>query len=343
MQGELLDRTVSRQDESRPGAEEASSEGVVLLKSNSTSEVQTTIPHAMAVAQALGRKVRLVQVVGAGEAAGIPVDPVEWDLKKRQAQVRLTELEARYGHAGCPTDTRIVQRFLPSLIGGCHDPDHEPIFCFARHEKVLPWDREDELRRFMHSGCSSVLLVPENVSADCPASYRRLLVMLDGSSRAERVLPAAVALSRFHGAELLFVHVTPDAGLTVTGPLEPEALDLRKQVMLRNRRVASQYLANIRSRVESQALPMTTRVLEGGDVRHKLIEVVKDTQSDLVLIASQGTTGHADVATGTVARFVLENAQVPVLMIGREYEKTDARLYSDVKASAGLRANSTMA
>jgi len=333
MQSELLDHDESIELHDDSTSSSAPSKGVVLVKAGSESEFRTLIPPAIAVAQGLQRSVRLIEVVDTGARGGVPVDPVEWDFRKRQARARLTALIAQYSESGCKLDARVLQNYLPALATDRDDPRYAPIFCCARNSPELPWDFEDSTSRFMQVGSASVLLVPTDTNTQYTGKFKRILLPLDGSARAERALPAAVAIARYHQAELLILHATPDPGLIETGRLEAEALELRQRLIERNQRIASEYLRDISTRLSAEIDLLNTRLLDKCDVRHQLVDTINSEAIDLVLMTSQGATGHSDVPTGSVAKFVLEHVRVPVLMVGPEKESIESGLYKGTDTS----------
>lgn len=341
MQSELIQLNRSTHQGKESSESTVTSKGVVLVKASNESEFRAIIPPAILVAQGLQRCVRLIEIVNTGDRGGIPIDPVDWDFRKRQARSRLTALIDQYGESGCEFDARVLQNHLPALATNCDDPHYAPIFCCARNSTELPWDLDDSIRRFMQAGCSSVLLVPIDIEIQKLEKYQRILLMLDGSARAERALPAAVAIAKYHHAELLILHATPDPGLVETGPLETEALELRQRLWERNRRTGRQYLSDIRSRFASELNSLTTRLLDIGDVRHQLVDAINIENVDLVLIASQGATGHSDVPTGSVAKFVLEHSQKPILMVCPKKQCAESGLYKGTE-STGSRQPSDM-
>ena len=64
--------------------------------------------------------------------------------------------------------------------------------------------------------------------------YRRILVPLDGSQRAEHVLPMASALAERHAAELVLLHVVVKPELIQRMPLTDDEIELVDKVVQRN-------------------------------------------------------------------------------------------------------------
>lgn len=309
-------------------------QGVVFIKNSDEAQLRSILPHAAAIAAGLNRSVQLVEILDDSESAVAPVDPVVWDQRKQQLEEYLAEHLKPYREAGCPMEVRVLDNSYAKMLGEFEHTRVEPILCFTRHHQELPWEHERTFSDFMSSHCNSVLLVPEDARTKFPARYKRVLITLDGSSRAERALPSAIAIARYYSAELILAHATPACGLTETGPLESEALEIQLSLEKRNGKVARNYLAAVRLRCSSQVDKISTMLLEKGDARHELVNAIERRDVDLTLIASHGTTGHSDMPTGSVARFLLEHVTSPLLMIGRELEVGDChKLDTKIKNS----------
>ena len=123
------------------------------------------------------------------------------------------------------------------------------------------------------------------------------------------------------------VHAVPEPGLTVIGPLAPDDIELRERIASRNERVARQYLNRVRERIAGHVTTVRTLMLRGGDARHALCNAIDGELADLIVLASHGHSGHADVATGSVASHLLARASLPLLLVRhqpREHHRANA-------------------
>ncbi|MEZ4732783.1 MAG: universal stress protein [Caldilineaceae bacterium] len=80
----------------------------------------------------------------------------------------------------------------------------------------------------------------------------RIVVPLDGSPRAEHVLPNATALAcrKWHGAELHLVHAVARPTMIQRMPLTAEENALAEQLFERNQAQAQKYLEQLRSQLQ---------------------------------------------------------------------------------------------
>lgn len=276
------------------------------------------IPHARAFAEAFGGSVTLLRVL---EKSGRePPDALEWDLQRREAR--------NYVEALVPHDPATGERALraqvvegPAAQEICRWALHEgtdlTVLCTHGERGPTGWSLASTARKLVERAPGSFLLVP--ACAEKPegevARYRRLLVPLDGSSRAESVLPLAMHLARAQGAELVLGHVVPIPDLTEVGPPSAEDLELRERLIQRNRRVASEYLDRLRARLVSSDLSLRVVVLGGDEPGRRLARLVEEERVDLVVLSAHGRGGRCDSPFGGVAAFLVANATRPLLVV----------------------------
>jgi nucleotide-binding universal stress UspA family protein len=160
------------------------------------------------------------------------------------------------------------------------------------------------------------------------------MVPLDGSARAESVLPIATRLAKVHDADLLIAHVTPAPELTKVGPLTAQDLELEQRVNARNERVARSYLDQIRARVSEAGVPARTVISRSGDARTGLARLVKRESVDLVVLSAYGRRGPRDIPCGSVAAHLLTHVTAPLLVFRERPRRVLKRLYEEAASRA---------
>jgi nucleotide-binding universal stress UspA family protein len=143
--------------------------------------------------------------------------------------------------------------------------------------------------------------------------YKKILVPLDGSVLAEKVLPHAVALAKGSGAEVTLLTVV-QLSLGFTGTkLEaiPEAASERKTAL---RAEAMMYLEKIQRDLKEQGITARTVALE-GDVAAQIITYAERQGFDLVAMATHGRSGIDRFVMGSIAEKVVRHTTKPVLLI----------------------------
>jgi nucleotide-binding universal stress UspA family protein len=139
------------------------------------------------------------------------------------------------------------------------------------------------------------------------------MVPLDGSELAERALPHAEYLAKTSGATLYLVRaVEPPAAVRTHGLGAP--VNVYADVIGAQRQEAIEYLNGVEARLESDALSVQTAQLDGY-AASALLDYVRQTDIDLVVITAHGRSGLTRWAMGSVADRVMQGGLAAVLLI----------------------------
>jgi nucleotide-binding universal stress UspA family protein len=275
---------------------------------------ELVVPHAVAIARAFGGRVTVVRVLECGLPGDLPTDPLEWDIRRREAREHVEQV-VRESRAGVPMAAAIVESRAADEI--CLWAEHNQVDLMVLCRCDAPAPAEWPLARMLVDQMpGSVLVVHAPVTTHTLVGrYRRLLVPVDGSTRAESAVPLAARVAASAAAELLVAHVVPSPGLTEIGPPDAEDVDLRERIMRRNVRVATAYLDRLRARFAGTETPPHTLVLRDGDVRTRLERLIEDEAIDLVVLSSHGHTGRSGVPYGSVTADLVRHSPVPILIV----------------------------
>jgi nucleotide-binding universal stress UspA family protein len=142
--------------------------------------------------------------------------------------------------------------------------------------------------------------------------YNTILVPLDGSARAEAILPHVEELARRNHATVIFLQVVDPT--TSIPDLEGLATEINLEIVQEEIKSAMDYLTGLQNQLRQKAIE--SRVLvERGSVVDAIIAVAEREKADLIAMASHGRTGLARVLFGSVAQGVLNRAVQPVLFL----------------------------
>ena len=142
--------------------------------------------------------------------------------------------------------------------------------------------------------------------------YNTILVPLDGSKRAEAILPHAEALAQCHGAKVVFLQVVEPSSLPVGS--EDNYLKRYQKQLERETKVAETYLAGLEGEFREKGIEARVRVVH-GPVVEAIINAAEREKADLIALASHGRSGLSRVFYGSVAAGILHRADRPLLII----------------------------
>ncbi|MFN8488713.1 MAG: universal stress protein [Caldilineaceae bacterium] len=145
--------------------------------------------------------------------------------------------------------------------------------------------------------------------------YNKILVPLDGSKRAEKILPYVEALAQKFGATLILLQVVEPLGAEVA-PYDIVPI-IDTEVFEGWVKDAKTYLAGLQSGLGQQQIEVKILV-ESGSIAPTILDVADREQVDLIAMASHGRTGLSRVFYGSVAAAMLNRADRPLLLIRAE-------------------------
>lgn len=142
--------------------------------------------------------------------------------------------------------------------------------------------------------------------------FQRIIVPLDGSDRAESILPLAARIARASGGTIILVRVVAiptDAEVFLAQPTGvPESVT---KIVVDE---ARGYLVHI-TRSEALAGIDTEIEVMAGEAAASILAVAGSSQADIIVLCSHGYSGSKRWALGSVADKVIRHASAPVLLL----------------------------
>jgi nucleotide-binding universal stress UspA family protein len=142
--------------------------------------------------------------------------------------------------------------------------------------------------------------------------FTRMLVPLDGSTRAESAVPIAARIAHASGGSVILLQVAAI-------PIEVETA--KKPSEIYSQAAVDKGVADTKTYLESVA---TSDVLKGiktetkavtGAIAPSILSAMQDLHADLVVLCSHGYTGFKRWALGSVAQKLAPHSPVPVLVL----------------------------
>lgn len=151
--------------------------------------------------------------------------------------------------------------------------------------------------------------------------YERIIVALDGSPAAERVLEHAEALATAFGSHITLLHATLSAemvlaqastGDTAGGQVAP-AID-PDPVLEADHQTAAAYVSGVEARLRQQGLTVDVEMPE-GPAETVIVERARALGAQLILMTTHGRGGLGRVVFGSTADSVIRHAPCAVLLV----------------------------
>lgn len=142
--------------------------------------------------------------------------------------------------------------------------------------------------------------------------FEKIVVLLDGSTLAQYVLPHTRSLAQIYDTHVTLLHVVEPQDKTDTGRLDPVNWHMRKIE-------AGSFLSTLAREWKTQGKRLDTKLLE-GNAANRIIEYVDETNPDLIVMSSHGQSGLSAWNVNSVAQKIIYGAFRSFMLI-RPYQQ----------------------
>ena len=286
----------------------------ILLCLDGTVSSETCIPYGVALAQIYDSHIVLVHVMqpyAPRYAGATSSDPLGWEISRQQAQHYLESQRTTIAQAsGASVELRIEQGSAAARI-----------VALARELDVditllgppVP-NRGSTFDQVLAALGRSVLVARGVAQPNGAGMLRQILVPLDGSSRAESIIPAVARMANYNQSEVVLTHVVQAP--QVTAPLY-DILDmaLAQRLAKRVEDAAQLYLEGIALRLRNNGVQARTVVVRHDDPRQHLLEFSQTMQADLVVLTAHGAACNSAQPLGSMPTYLLKHANAAILVL----------------------------
>lgn len=291
----------------------------ILVPLDGSPLAECVLPHAVAVAQAFGGRVTLLRVLERPQSLnrGRSFDLLDWRIAAAESRAYLEGVAKRLEGVGLAVESAVVEgQAAEQVIEFARTRGVDLIILSSHGQSGLSgWNVSSVVQKIIMRACMPTMIArayqpfPPSLTG---LRYRRLLLALDGSQRAECVLPPATTLARVHGAQVVLAHVARRPEMPRRVPPTAEDLELVHRITERNRQEAADYLEDLRSH-----LPVETRtlLLVEDSVPTALHQLVEQEEVDLVMLSAHGSSGGARWPYGSVAVSFIAYGTTPLLIV----------------------------
>jgi nucleotide-binding universal stress UspA family protein len=287
---------------------------LVPLDGSRLSEI--VFPYAKDLAARLGLDIILLHVHSSKESETMPLHQAYIEYKAQIIKRQLREWQKKIGG-------RLEARKLQVRGELARGYPPEEIICYAEENKVdlilMATHGRSGVRRWVLGSVADKILcvsgIPvwlirastaESVTYD-KWPQRTLLVPLDGSVLAEKVLPHVEVLAKQPGTPAVdVVLLRVDEPPTTSGQYFRNIPESREEI--------EHYLANIETRLKKSKIKVQSKV-SSGDPAEQIISHGQENPFSIIVMSTHGHSGMSRWFYGSVATKVLEHASNPIFLV----------------------------
>jgi len=295
---------------------------------------ECVLPHVVALARSLDSQLMLLHVLSPSDRQGglRAVDPLESQLRRAEAESYLEGVRARLQEVGVVAQTKVIDGDAAEQILTFARENQIGLAILSSHGRsgLSGWNVSSVVQKVIMRAPISLMIVRAYQPAQPDLAglrYRRVMVPLDGSPRAESVLPLVITLARAE-AQIVLAHVVQRPQMPRRTPPSQEDSDLADRIVERNRSEAEQYLETVRVQLPPAAVE--TRLLISNHAAVALHELAEQEDADLVLLCAHGYSGELRWPYGGLAVGFVAYGSSPLLIFqdapAREIAPTPAEV-----------------
>ena len=315
----------------------------ILVPLDGSSLAEGAIPHAELFARIFGSNITLLQVLDPTSYHEMPntVDPLRWQLRKAEADAYMHGIAARVrknlGEKSVLGEDEKKSRVNYSIREG---KAAENIVDFAHTENIdllvicthgssglSRWNISSVTQKVINLIYLPVLIVRafnQPTAGESIIRYRRILLPIDSSRRAECSFSAAIELARGKTSTdstpeaagdkstLILAAVIRPPELPIPEPFPVEISQLSTQLLQVSRLAVKRYLYEMKERLPVEC---DTCVVESASVPSAILELAEQEDIDIVILCAHGHSGQVTWPYGTVTRNYMEHGTKPLLVI----------------------------
>lgn len=265
----------------------------ILVPLDGSAPAEWALPIAQTLCRELKCRLTLVTAESARGATGIH----EARENRRAKEAYLKEIESRFKPSGTKVDFVIAQGQPDNVITAIAQDVGADMIVMTTHGRSNAAELfiSDVAGRIIRKTRSPVLLVrPAEQGHSTGVHFRRLLVGLDGSWRAEAVLRYARKFAEVFESEILLLGI-------------PEP-DVEKELLFK-------YLESVAHALRGRNLK-TRAIVSGSNPAREIVAISESEDAGVILLTKSGRGGlPRSGPLGRVANLVVQTSQRPVLLV----------------------------
>jgi nucleotide-binding universal stress UspA family protein len=291
----------------------------ILVPLDGSAMAEQALPHAAAMAQAFDARIVLIRVL---EPAGreeqlLPADPLDWEMQRAEAQSYLDRIAGKLREDGPEVAAALLEGQPAERIIDQAGGAEADLILLASHGRsgLNGTTLGSVVQKVIHRARTSIMIArsyhrePRDVAA---VRYREIVVPLDGSRRAEVVLPAVSTLARRFDSRVRLVHVVRRPEFPQAEPGAAPYQELSEQVTALGWQESTKYLDKVRAWLPAES---AADLLVSADVAEALQEAAEEEGADLVVLSAHGHSECTRRAYGSITTSFIMYGSAPLLIV----------------------------
>ena len=294
----------------------------ILVPLDGSLLAECVLPHVVAIARAFNARVILLRLLDKNQASEKAqlFDLVNWQINKTGAKLYLDKVSTRLQKSGLQIETTVLEGLVAESITDYAQSQGIKLIVLSSHGRsgLSQWGISSVTQKIIFSAPTSVLIIRAHQPVTRELiewQYKQILVPLDGSRRAENVLPMVTLLARSYQSRIHVVHVVKTPEMARQMPPSREDIDLSDQIVARNREEAIRYLDQVRKHSPLDGIDVQTLLLTSDNAPAALHDLADKEGIDMVALSAHGYSGNNQWPYGSMVNNFILYSKVPLLIV----------------------------
>ncbi len=297
----------------------------ILVPLDGSQLADCVLPHVVAIAHSFDSKITLLRMLEkkqAGASAQL-FDLLNWQINKTKAALYLEKTKAQFQELSLQARTVVMEGLVAEGITEYAQNQGMKLIVLSSHGRngLTQWGISSITQKIILSAQTSLLIVRAHQYGDYSGElsatplYQRILVPLDGSQRAENVLPIITQLAQFHKSQIHLAQVVQTPEMARQMPPAREDIDLSNQIIARNREEAERYLEQVKSRSVLEGIVVQTHLITSDNAAVALHQLAEQERIELVALSAHGYSGNRQWPYGSMVNNFILYGKVSLLIV----------------------------
>ena len=239
-------------------------------------------------------------------------------MRMSEAESYIEIVQDQLNQKGVKTSGHVLEgRPAQQIINYAKHSDVDLIILSSHgNSGISGWNINSTVQKVLLRAYMPLMIVRayQEISEDIESvTYKRLLVPLDGSKRAECILPLVESISEAQESQVLLTHVIEEPKITREKPLPEDVKSIIKQLNEINHREITAYFDDIKNKFDPNKVEIIIEKSEEPTIA--IHEIIDREDVDLVLLSAHGYSGKGKWPYGKIALNFISFGTTPLIII----------------------------
>ncbi len=286
----------------------------LLVTLDGSTFAEQVLPTAKALCQAYDAKLTLVSVLRTrGSFQILPTTQTQIEAGRLEKEAYLSQVIKRLSSNGIPIDYAVGIGPVAETVNMLGHQLGADLIVLSTHGRsgMQRWVLGSVASTIIQLSTTPILLIRSKANGQLAVpQFRTLLVPLDGSEFAERVLPYVRAFDPAFESQIILLSIPEVPEAATYGVMADAVETLRQKAEFQ----AQMYLGNVAGALQDEGINVRA-IVTGSEPAATIATVSKAENVNLIMMATHGRGGLDRVFIGSVAERLVQHVKLPLFLL----------------------------